>query len=261
MRMSKPIVGIPVDVKQVGIHPYHVVGEKYIDAVARGADCFPLLLPAMGAGQDLGNLHDQFDLRELVAGLDGIFLPGSASNVEPSRYGKALEDPGSPSDTQRDETTLEMIRIAVEEAVPLLAVCRGFQEMNVSFGGSLHQAVHEVPGFLDHREDSTLPRDQQYGHAHEIHLTVGGLLHRLLGRDRTGVNSVHGQGFDRLADNLTVEAVAPDGLVEAVSVTDARTFSVGVQWHAEWGYWKDDLSQVLFAAFGEAARSRLNERQ
>ena len=156
----KPIVLVPCDVKQVGIHPFHCVGEKYINAVAHGSDTWPLLVPAFGAGTDLEALLDHYDLDVLLDGADGVFLPGSVSNVAPARYG-AAEDPEMHVDPQRDAVALALIERAIALEVPLFAVCRGIQELNVALGGTLHGAVHGEPGMLDHREDKDAERAVQ----------------------------------------------------------------------------------------------------
>ncbi len=130
----------------------------------------------------------------------------------------------------------------------------------MALGGSLHQKVHEVPGLNDHREDKDAPLDVQYGPAHTVRLAPGGALAALTGREELTVNSVHGQGIDRLAPGLAVEATAPDGLVEAVRVEGARTFALAVQWHPEWRYWEDEAAGALFAAFGRAAAERVRRR-
>jgi putative glutamine amidotransferase len=254
----RPTILVPCDVKQVGLHAFHCVGEKYIDAVAHGADAWPLLLPAFGAGQDLEPLTGHVDLRALLAGVDGVFLPGSASNVHPARYGGAT--PPLKPDVQRDELTFDLIDAALALRVPLFAVCRGLQELNVALGGTLHPAVHDVPGFMDHRENGDDPREQQYASAHPVRLTPGGRLHDLLGVDELAVNSLHGQGIRDLAPTLAVEATAPDGLVEAVSAPGHDGFLFGVQWHPEWAWRSNAASVALFRAFGEAARLRCSAR-
>ena len=261
--MSRPYpqVGIAVDVKYFEDNPFHVVGEKYINAIANGCHCYPLLLPAMGKGSQLKDFKDAFDIERIVANLDGLFLPGSTSNVHPQLYGKTLETPDLPVDHQRDDTTLKMIRSAINQGVPLFAICRGFQELNVAFGGSIHQKVHELEGYMDHREDSSLARENQYEHVHEINITEDSLLHNLWGDTKANVNSLHGQGIDRLGEGLSVEARAPDSLIEAVSVDGAKAFAFGAQWHPEWGFWNDELSQVIFNAFARDVHKRSEHRQ
>jgi len=259
MATHRPLVGIVCDVKQIGVLSYHAAAEKYIDATAHGAAAMPLLIPAQGAGDALEALDDPAFRGELLARLDGLLLPGSPANIEPHHYAQRPAD-DTPRDPQRDATSLPLIRDAVAAGLPLLAICRGFQELNVALGGSLHQQVYAVPGKLEHREDPTQPREVQYGPAHEVELVAGGLLAERLGATRATVNSLHGQGLDRLAGALRAEAHAPDGLVEAVRVADAPTFQCGVQWHPEHAWRGQPLSRLLFAAFGEAAAARAAAR-
>ena len=249
-RSRRPVIGIVADVKQIGPHPFHAVGEKYVNAVAHGAGALPIVLPVTAAGEDLETIQAPLDMLDLV---DGLFLPGSASNVEPWHY-DAIAPLPMLHDPQRDATTLPLIRAALERGLPLLAVCRGHQELNVALGGTLHQLVHEQPGMLDHREPKDAPRRLQYAAAHGVRLSEGGLLRRIAGVPMALVNSIHAQGIDRLAPGLAVEATAPDGLIEAVRV-EAAPFALGVQWHPEWRFRDDHLSTAIFAAFGDAARS------
>jgi putative glutamine amidotransferase len=258
---ARPIILIPCDVKHVGIHPFHAVGEKYIDAVAHGACAWPLLVPAFGVGADLHSLEGHYDLDALLALAHGVFLPGSTSNVAPPRYG-AGADPDMYQDPQRDAVAFPLIERTLALGLPLLAVCRGMQELNVALGGTLHPRLHELPGHLDHRDNPDLSRADQYLPAHPVQLTEGGQLARLLGRRRIEVNSLHGQGVADLAPALAVEAVAPDGVVEAVRVRGHPGFALGVQWHPEWRYREDPVSVAVFGAFGEAAaRQRAAQRR
>jgi len=246
----KPVIGIPADRRLLGRHYFHCVGEKYIRAVAEGAHATPVLIPSLG---------EALNVRELLADFDGILLTGSPSNVEPHHYSGPPSDPGTLHDSARDATTLPLIPHVVEGGMPLLAICRGFQEMNVAFGGTLWQKLHEVEGLRDHREDLKAPLEEQYGPAHEIELMRGGVLHKLAGKDRLTVNSLHSQGVQTLGHNLEVEARAPDGVVEAFRVRNAPSFAVAVQWHPEWQFSENPFSVALFAAFGEAARERAHE--
>jgi putative glutamine amidotransferase len=248
MANKRPVIGIPADRRMIGPHPFHAVGEKYIAAVVQAADCLPLLIPV---------LESPLDVQQILAHVDGIFFPGSPSNVEPARYSGPASAPGTLHDPHRDATTLSLIPRAVAEGIPVFGVCRGFQEMNVALGGTLHQRVHEVEGFHDHREDKEQPLDVQYAPAHPVTLEPGGVLLELAGRERIEVNSLHGQGVDRLAPDLAVEARAPDGLVEAFRVKSAPTFALAVQWHPEWQVMRNPFSQALFAEFGRAARHRM----
>ena len=248
----KPVVLIPACSKDIGHHPFHGVGRKYVDAVVHGSRCLPLLLPPLG---------DEIEIDDLLASADGVMLTGSASNVHPSHFGQPVANPALPLDPARDATTLPLVRRAIALGVPLLAICRGFQEMNVALGGSLHQAVHALPGMRDHHEDKHAPLDVQYGPAHSLRVTPGGALALALGGGADiVVNSVHGQGVDRLAAGLVVEATAEDGLIEAFSVAGSRAFALGVQWHPEWKVRENPLSMRLFTAFGSACRERASLR-
>ncbi len=242
----RPLVGISADRRVLDPHPFHVVGEKYITAIRDGADAVPFIIPALG---------DSVDGNDILAKVDGIFLTGSASNVEPQHYAGDASRTGTLHDSHRDETFLNLIPQALETGVPLLAVCRGFQELNVVLGGTLHQHVHEQPGYQDHRENKDDPLDVQYGPAHAVHLVESGLLRKLAGKDTVTVNSVHGQGAARLAKGVTVEAVANDGLVEAFRVDGSKAFALAVQWHPEWRVTENEFSMAIFAAFGDACRA------
>ena len=242
-----PLIGIPADRRLYGKHYFHMAGEKYVDAVALGAHAMPVLIPALGAG---------LDLPSLLNSCDGLLLTGSASNVEPHHYGGPASEPGTLHDPNRDATTLPLISRAVAAGLPVLAICRGFQEMNVAYGGTLCQRLQEVSGYLDHREDESASLDVQYGPAHEVLLEPGGWLQRIAGQDRLQVNSLHSQGIETLGRDLTVEARAPDGVIEAFRVAGASSFALGLQWHPEWQFAKNPFSSALFAAFGEASRRR-----
>ena len=224
-----------------------MVGEKYIEAIAVGANALPVLIPALGSGLDVDAALEMFD---------GFLFTGSASNVEPHRYGGPASQPGTLHDPDRDNTTLPLIRKAIDAGIPVLAICRGFQEMNVAYGGTLHQRLHEIDGLLDHREDEETPLEVQYGPAHEVLLEPGGSLRKIAGQDRLQVNSLHWQGVDQLGKDLEVEARAPDGVVEAFRVARSPSFALGLQWHPEWQFAKNPVSRALFAAFGEATRHR-----
>jgi putative glutamine amidotransferase len=240
---NRPVVLVPACNRMLGQHPFHVVGKKYIDAV-RLAGCLPLVVPSLGDGE-MDDLLDQ---------ADGIFLTGSPSNVHPSHFGEDVHNPELPLDPDRDDWTLPMIPLALARGIPLIAICRGFQETNVALGGSLHQAVQEVPGQHDHRAPPDSPPEVQYGLAHPIDVVPGGLLERIVQSSRIEVNSVHGQGVKRLAQGLRVEALAPDGLIEAFSMPDAEGFNLCVQWHPEWQAQSNPVSVKLFKAFGAACQ-------
>lgn len=249
--MRRPIVLVPACSCDVGHHPNHVVQRKYVDAVVLGADCVPLILPALG---------EATDLETVLGACDGIMLTGAASNVHPSHYAEDVRDPSLPQDPMRDATTLPLIRAALRRGIPILSICRGFQEMNVAMGGSLHQAVQEVEGHMDHREKDEDELDDQYGPAHPVSLSPLGVMAKILGPADIEVNSLHGQGVKQLAPGLAVEARAPDGLVEAFSVPGAAAFALALQWHPEWRITANPVSMKLFGAFGDACRAHLAKR-
>ncbi len=250
--LRKPLVGIICDVRMMGVHPFHVAGDKYIRAVEQCAGVLPVLLPAFG-----GSISND----EIIAQFDGFLFTGSPSNIEPHHYGKVQRKADDFNDPQRDATSLSLIPALIKASVPVLGICRGFQEMNVAFGGSLHQEVHNVDGFDDHREDKNADVEAQYGPAHDVVLEKNGKLAAIVGADRITVNSVHGQGIDQLAKNFAVEARALDGLVEAYSIRDASTFALAVQWHPEWKAKDNPISVKLFQAFGDACRQRSSQRK
>jgi putative glutamine amidotransferase len=249
---SRPVIGVPADRRVLNPHPFHMAGDKYLNAVLSGAGGLPLIVPA---------LPGIADVDEILERCDGILLTGSPSNVEPHHYDGETSRQGTLHDPERDALTLPLARRALETGMPLLAVCRGFQELNVVLGGSLHQHVHEVRGYHNHREDPGDSLDVQYGPSHPVTLVAGGLLRRLADTDTVMVNSLHSQGVRRLADGVTVEAVADDGLVEAFTVDDAPAFALAVQWHPEWKVTENPFSLSIFKAFGDACREHAAGRQ
>ncbi len=248
---SRPIVGVSADLKLIEPHQYHCAGHKYLSALIEVADALPVVLPAVSDGIDAG---------EILSFVDGILLTGSYSNVHPDRYGGGDPLHGHLLDPQRDAATLRMIPAAIEAGVPLFGICRGHQEMNVALGGTLHQEVHEQPGHDYHLEDSTRHLDEQYGPAHPVYLTEGGLLASLSDTLEQTVNSLHAQGIDRLADDTVVEARARDGLVESFSVPGPAGFTLAVQWHPEWKPATNPFYTAIWRAFGAACRRRAATR-
>ena len=242
--LTKPLVLVPACNRMLGEHPFHIVGRKYVEAV-RLAGAQPLVVPRLEP--------DEID--GLLDAACGVLLTGSPSNVHPSHFGESVHDPELPLDPERDAWVLAMIPRVLARGMPLLAICRGTQETNVAMGGSLLQAVHEVPGFQNHDSEDGAPAAEQYGPAHRVEVLPGGVLERITGPGSFVVNSVHGQGVKRLADGLRVEAVAPDGLVEAFSVEGASGFNLCVQWHPEWQAARNPVSMRLFEAFGAACEA------
>jgi putative glutamine amidotransferase len=241
-----PFIGIPCCLRSINERAFHTVSERYPNAIIDAAGCLPILIPSIGPKIDLGALLD---------GLDALLLTGSPSNVEPSHYGGPPSQEGTLHDPDRDATTLPLIREAVRRDLPILAICRGIQELNVALGGTLHQRIFEMPGRFNHRRrKGPMTIDERYGPAHGVQLSAGGRLIDLAGTAELMVNSLHGQGIDRPAPDLLVEAVAPDGQIEAVSLPGAR-FVVGVQWHPEYKALENPFSRALFAAFAQACHA------
>lgn len=247
MKHTKPVVLVPACNRMMGDHPFHMAGKKYIDAV-RLAGCLPLIVPS----------STPEELDELLALADGVLLTGSQSNVHPSHFDEEVHNPALPLDPDRDAWTLPLIPKALALGMPLFAICRGFQEANVALGGSLHQAVQEQFGLADHRAPSGQPPEIAYAEQHPVQVLPGGKLEALLGQREFQVNSLHGQGVNELAPGLRIEAVAPDGLVEAFTVEAASGFNLCVQWHPEWKAASNPVSQRLLAAFGQACRDYRN---
>jgi putative glutamine amidotransferase len=251
MAARPPVAGIVCDRRVVKGHPFHMAGEKYIAALRDGAGLLPLLIPA---------LSPPLAIPDILAVVDGFLFTGSPSNVAPRHYGGAEPPSSMLLDEERDLTALPLILAAIEAGVPTLCICRGFQELNVALGGTLHPLLHEA-GFSDHRARDDLGIDEQYGPVHDVRLVPGGLLSELLPdlepETRFRVNSLHSQGIDRLAPALRIEAEAPDGAIEAVSMDAAKAFVLGVQWHPEWRHAENPVSRRIFEAFGNAVRARV----
>ena len=243
----RPVLGISCCIKSFGPAslPNHAASDFAIRASARYAGAVPILLPALG---------DAADLEALFRVVDGVLLTGSRSNVTPALYGGPPHEDGTPEDAARDATTLPLIRAAVARGIPVLAICRGVQELNVALGGTLHQKLHALPGRLNHSPRDTDDFAEKMAKAHDVTLTAGGMLHRLAGVQTVMVNSLHDQGIDRLGTGLVVEAVAPDGTIEAVRAVTSPALALGVQWHPEFDCGEDGFSARIFEAFGDAMR-------
>ncbi|MEX1166792.1 MAG: gamma-glutamyl-gamma-aminobutyrate hydrolase family protein [Hydrogenophaga sp.] len=245
------MVWLPADHRLLGDPghqmPFLMLGDKYARAVKVGAKAQPVMFP----------LADPGDIGDLLAMVDGVMLTGSPSNVHPSHFNEPVADPSLPLDPLRDALTLALVKACVQQGVPLLGVCRGFQEINVAMGGSLHQRVQEVPGLMDHREDKTATFDEQYAPSHAIVPVPGSALAAWAdGASEVRVNSLHGQGINHLAPGLEAIAHAPDGVVEAFAVKEAAVFAFAVQFHPEWRCWETPFYTAIFEAFGDACRAR-----
>lgn len=244
------VIGVTACNQKLGLHPFNIVGEKYLLSIADATNAWPLVIPSLG----------HCPAESILPRLDGILFTGSPSNIEPHHFQGQPSEADTQHDPKRDATTLPLLKAAIDAGVPVLAICRGFQEMNVVYGGTLHQKLHEVGGYIEHREDKTKPVDVQYGISHEVQIEPGGLLHEAWGRNSAEVNSVHTQGVDRLGVGLRPEAFASDGLVEAFSVREAKNFALGVQWHPEWKVLEHPFYTAIFKLFSDACQRHAMNR-
>lgn len=246
-----PIVLVSADNRDIHHNRWHATPSQYVEAVLYGAGAMPVILPSLGGALDLDAILDR---------VDGVLLTGSASNVHPSLYGVEPSPRYEPYDEARDATTLPLIRRALERGKPLLAICRGYQELNVALGGTLHTEIQEFEGRMDHRHPDSTDPDVRYQIRHPVRVVPGSCMGRIMQTDEIDVNSLHRQAIAELSPRLVVEAAAPDGTIEAVRVVDAPGFAVGVQWHPEYWVRSDRPSSRLFQAFGDAVRAQANSR-
>jgi putative glutamine amidotransferase len=244
------IVGIPACNRDVNGLIQHATPARYGAAVIGGAGAMPILLPPVGEG-----------MVALLDRLDGLLVSGSPSNVEPHNYGVADSMTPGKHDPQRDRTTLPMIRAALARGLPVLAICRGIQELNVALGGSLHQQLHAEPGMMDHREPQDDDLAVQFAVRHDVELLPGSAFAQWAGGTKAKVNSLHAQGIKRLGRGLVAEAFAPDGLVEGVRIDGAPAFGYGVQWHPEWQHETNPFYQRTLDAFAQACVERRKRRE
>ncbi|CAM3502464.1 gamma-glutamyl-gamma-aminobutyrate hydrolase family protein [Halomonas lysinitropha] len=240
---TRPLVGVIACRREVEGHPAHMVADKYLAAL-HDHGLAPVILPVW---------EDAVE-SELLASLDGLLLTGSYSNVEPRRYGADRAQENTRDDPHRDAAALGWIPAALDLGLPLLGICRGFQELNVAFGGTLYQALQQIPGRLDHREPEG-DRETKYAPAHDIAIVPGGPLAAIFPESGARVNSLHQQGIAELGPGLIAEAVAPDGQIEAISVAGAPGFALAVQWHPEWKPREHPLHDALFRAFAAASEA------
>ncbi len=250
MTETPPLIGVTACVRTLDDVEHHVARIQYLAVVPEAVGGIPVIVPALS-----DEATAPVRMTDVLDRLDGLLITGSPSNVEPVRYGGPPSKPGTLHDPKRDEAVLPLIAAALERRMPILALCRGIQELNVVLGGTLHQNIQELPGKMDHRADLNVPVKKRYGLAHDVALTPDGMLADFAGGTALKVNSLHAQGIDRLADGLTVEAIAPDGMIEAVRLDDPGRFVIAIQWHPEWGVAETPFAQKLFAAFGAAARA------
>jgi len=250
--MSRPIIAIPADIREFDGTSWHAVQLQYVRAAVRAAGLMALIVPA---------LEDDNDADAILDRVDGLLVSGSATNVHPSLYGKEARDSDGPFDPARDATSLPLIRRAIERAIPMLAICRGIQELNVALGGTLASEIQEQPGIWDHRKPANVDRDTMYSIRQSVFVKEGSCIARVVGPGEVRVNSLHRQAIADTAPRLQVEALAEDGTIEAVSVIGAKAFAVGVQWHPEYWAETDSPSRKLFVAFGDAVRDYAADKE
>ena len=251
MVKSRPLVGLPADTYEKDGFLFHSLGDKYVRALTDVADVDAVMIPSQ---------LDHNNLDGMLAHFDGLLMTGAVSNVHPPHYGEDPTTDHEPYDHRRDATTLQLIRAVIARGMPLFCICRGFQELNVAMGGSLETELQRGEGRLDHRAPKSDDVDVRYAPRHSISITPNGVLHRTLGKSETMVNTIHRQGIKRLGEGLAVEATAPDGVVEAVSVKGAKAFAFGTQWHPEFKAAGNPDSVKLFSAFGDAVRAHARSR-
>lgn len=251
-KKRKLLVGIPASVRKIEMDlVFHGNAQQYYDAVVSYTGACCCTIPS---------LEDTSHALGVLDNVDGILLTGGSSNIHPSAYGVDKATDFRFFDPLRDRSTFAIIEKSLKKGIPLFGICRGLQELNVALGGTLHQALQKVPGRMNHRSDESAPLEEQFHPVHEISIRSGGLLSSITGEERVMTNSAHMQGIDRLADKLRVEATTEDGTIEAVSVIDAESFALAVQFHPEWYISDTPFYKELFDAFSAAisdfARSR-----
>ncbi|GAB4543250.1 MAG: gamma-glutamyl-gamma-aminobutyrate hydrolase family protein [Roseibium sp.] len=249
--MTQPLVLVTADVKTFEGYNWHAATSTYLQAVLKGSGAIPVILPSLGADLDLDAVLDQ---------VDGVLATGSRSNVNPQLYGDIPTEENGPYDPDRDATTLPLLRRAVERGVPVFAICRGMQELNVAMGGTLHTEIQTMEGRNDHRAPASDRQDERFRIAHPVEVAPDGCLATVLGAEPFEVNSLHRQAVGDLGNGLTVEASAEDGTVEAVSVKDSPGYLLATQWHPEYWVMTDGPSKKLFQAFGDAVRAYREKR-
>jgi putative glutamine amidotransferase len=251
MTTAFPLVGLPADTYENSGFLFHSLGDKYVRALAEVSQVLPVMIPSM---------IDVLNLDSLLEHFDGVLITGAVSNVHPPHYGEKASTDHEPYDHKRDDTTLKLIRAVIDKGIPLFCICRGFQELNVVMGGSLETELQRGNGRLDHRAAKSDSIDVRYGPSHSVKITKGGMMERIVGKSETMVNSIHRQGVKVLGAGLNVEAVASDGVIEAVSVKGANIFAFGTQWHPEFKAAQNPDSLKLFQAFGDAVRAHHRAR-
>ncbi len=247
--MTKPIIAVTADRREVAPYMWHMVPEPYVNAATNVADVIPIIV---------ANIGEKLETDTLLDRVDGLLVTGSRSNVHPSHYGVEPTADHEPFDPERDATTLPLIRRAIERGIPVLAICRGIQELNVAMGGSITAAFQEQRNIKGHDYPIDGAQDERFALAHGVKIEPGSCISDILQSDILSggvrVNSLHTQALDRLGDRVEVEALSEDGTIEAVTVKGAPGFVIGVQWHPEYWAETDSPSNTIFKAFGDACR-------
>ena len=244
---NRPTIGIVAGTMETNSILWHTVGESNLFALNEISKCNPIIIPALG---------EKLNLMDILINIDGLFLTGGATNIHPFNYSSNIPRDRDIYDERRDRTSIPLIKIAIKMGLPVFAVCRGFQEVNVALGGSLHSYLHEVAGKFDHRRDRTKTIEYQTLPSHNVTINKNGLLYKIIKRKVIKVNSLHGQGIDRLGKNLRIEAFAEDTTIEAVSLKNSNSWILGVQWHPELSLDHDCISKKLFESYGNACRKK-----
>ena len=252
--MKRPVVGVIGNSHRVeNRFTVQMVGERNLSAVAEVAGALPLMFAGVPEITDIAALLDI---------VDGVVLTGARANVHPTRFNTEPSLKHEPYDIHRDEVALQLSEACVARGIPLFGICRGLQEMNVAFGGTLHPEIREIPGRMNHRmprlENGEIHPDPTvvFADRHDVALTPGGAFAKILGRETIRVNSLHGQGILEPGKRVVIEGIAEDGTIEAIRIADAPGFALGVQWHAEYDPQRNPINRALFEAFGDALRER-----
>lgn len=252
--MSRPVVGLVGNAHTLDpCFPIQMIGTLSVRAVDEVANAVPLMIPGLTSLKDCP---------AILSLIDGLVITGGRANVHPTLFGHAPSEAHEPYDQGRDTVALPLIEACVAAGKPVFGVCRGFQEINVAFGGTLHPEIRELPGRFNHRmprlENGEIHPDIEvvFGDRHDVHLTSGGWMAGLMGRETIRVNSLHGQGILEAGPRIVIEGEAEDGTVEAIRVAEAPSFAAAVQWHAEYDPQTNPVNRALFEAFGAALRGQ-----
>ncbi|MEM9474745.1 MAG: gamma-glutamyl-gamma-aminobutyrate hydrolase family protein [Pseudomonadota bacterium] len=245
--MARPVVGI--------VGNAHLINDQYLvhggsamcsQAISDVTQAVPLIVPTC---------PDLVDLDDLMAACDGFLLTGGRPNVHPEEYGHAPTEAHGTFDRKRDAIALGLVKACIDSGQPILAVCRGFQEMNVAMGGTLHPEIRDLPGRMNHRMPPDGTIEEKFELRHDVHFTPGGVFARLMGSDVVRTNTLHGQGIEEAGERIIIDGRAEDTTPEAIYIDGAPGFALGVQWHAEYNAAGDPVSRKLFEAFGDALRA------